>query len=734
MDVASTLEAVTVYASGAICERRARVAKGTPARLRVGGLPLSMLPGSLRARVVKGPPGLRVLEARPGFDVQLGESLDASVEQRTLDAAERDLSLLQAEAQRVAHEIAELKALGPAYREPRKGEPPREAPVEATLQLAAFVAEALPPLQARKRALDQELQDAQNRRELARRRLAEASNAAPRHAVRTARTAELTLSGVPADDSELVVEYLTPGARWLPAYELRLGTGMTGGLLRMRASVAQRTGEDWQGVRLALSTADLDRRVERPQLRSLRIGRSQPPPPPSGWRDPPPGLDALFAGYDTLPPAPGAIGRAAQSAPMREAEPAPEAAPTPEKAVAKEVRRAMKKAPAPPPPPRPPMMAAPAAGAPAPSMAMSRPPPPRSAPRGGVSLERVASRSRRAPVDEAVDDELASSAVYEEEPSADFDLSLGGGEEGGAPEPEPAVPELDVEEGLLDYDHLALRGPAEPQRGRLQPMSRETIWAAVGIRVEVSAVVALLSLHEQTAFTTLQLPLPEHARDPRESAGAFDYRFTCEGPVDVPSAHGWKHVEVATADVELAPEYQAVPSVEPKVYRTVRVKNRSTHALLAGPVEVFSAGGYLLTAQLPTLPPGGGAETLGLGVEEAIKVARNTSYRESTGGLLGGTAVLTHEIAVDLDNRLPQPATVEVRERVPVTTDEDVKVEEAKIDPAWRKDDQPRDGVVTRGARAWRVTLGPGEKRKLVAEFVLKIPSSKMLQGGNRRV
>jgi hypothetical protein len=37
------------------------------------------------------------------------------------------------------------------------------------------------------------------------------------------------------------------------------------------------------------------------------------------------------------------------------------------------------------------------------------------------------------------------------------------------------------------------------------------------------------------------------------------------------------------------------------------------------------------------------------------------------------------------------------------------------------------------GERAWRVTLQAGEKQSLDATWVVKIPSSKMLQGGNRR-
>lgn len=57
--------------------------------------------------------------------------------------------------------------------------------------------------------------------------------------------------------------------------------------LLVEALVAQRSGEDWSGVRLSLSTADLVSGARLPELPSLRLSRAQPPPrrgyrPPAG--------------------------------------------------------------------------------------------------------------------------------------------------------------------------------------------------------------------------------------------------------------------------------------------------------------------------------------------------------------------------------------------------------------------------------------------------------------------
>ncbi|RAG80415.1 hypothetical protein DN069_38240, partial [Streptacidiphilus pinicola] len=58
------MDAVTVYASGALCQRRV-VVDGAPdgvSRVRVGGLPLAADAGSLRARAVS--PGVGVTDVR----------------------------------------------------------------------------------------------------------------------------------------------------------------------------------------------------------------------------------------------------------------------------------------------------------------------------------------------------------------------------------------------------------------------------------------------------------------------------------------------------------------------------------------------------------------------------------------------------------------------------------------------------------------------------------------------
>jgi uncharacterized protein DUF4139/uncharacterized protein DUF4140 len=768
--VPSVLDAVTVHADGALCTRVATVPAENgrlPMQVRINGLPLGLTTGSLRAAVLQGPTGLAVRDIRPTFDVQLPPEPDIPVEQHALEEAQESLASITTELQRVQQDLAAIQQLGPAFPKPKTGDEPREASPTALLTLAGFVDEELATLHSRKLDLERRQRDAMAEVELRRRRLYEGSSAVRGQRAVLYRAALITLSDVGAGEGEarLALEYAVRGARWVPGYELRMPRSLDGGTLRMRASVLQRTGEDWQNVKLSLSTAELHRRADVPELKALRIGRRQPPPARSGWREPPPGLDELFTGYDAAgraplpppppPPSPPPMARPqgeARSRTITGAVPIPKSAPldsgsfaqatTPEPVLAEPApETAFDDMPAPA------MQAAPMpkkAGKRLFGSAASAPPPAPAAPGAAAPMRRASARGgggmdlsrNRAP---GPSGEMAKDRGYDEDALMDMEeagAAVGGF--GGAMPMEPEPPQgLELGGNLLDYDSLELV-PANQhgQRGKLQPRpvwSSQELIALTAVHVQVD-ILSLLATRQQSLEAVQHISPPTWAVPPRQSTPHFDYRYDVEARMDVPSDSVWHTVSVFSAPVGLTAEYLCVPSMEPQVFRTVKVENRTPHALLAGPVDVTLGDEFLMTSPLPTLAPGA-TQRLGLGVEESIKVSRNTRFDEASGGVFGGAAVLTHRVSVEVANRLGRPVLVEVRERVPVIPkdEKDIKVEEAETKPAWRAPEMLPGDTPVDGERAWRVTVQAGDKQSLDATWVVRIPSSKMLQGGNRR-
>jgi hypothetical protein len=690
--VTSSLESVTVFREGAIGLRKARVAPSGATEIRVGGLPLSLEPGSVRAWVSAG--SVRVFGVRADFDVALVAALDVPAEKQALETAKDTLARLQAMDGRLEKEIAELTDLRPRFLEQRRGDPPREAKVPACLAMTDFVQDELGRRLEIRRALGVEMQEAERELGLRERRLQESSSALGMDRVQLGRVAVVTLSEAPTAEIELFVEYHVPGARWVPTYQLKLDRGLGSGALLLRASVAQNTGEDWTDVRLALSTANLEQHQDLPELQSLRMGRAQFAPPLSGWREPPPGLDDLFAGHDAIAHGtrPPVRRRAAPAAGARAAGGPPAAAPVGVAAAPPGVMRMS-------------MAMPPAPMAPAPMLMASK----------SVETSAIARRS------------VAPMSMAPEEPSeAASEAAL---------EPPPPPPPLVPGDALLDYANLVMPGPGDPLRGRLHVRVFEQVVYLAGIEVEFEQVCGLMGEAQARAR---RLPDAPAGTRPVDAVEAFDYRYDCATRTTVPSTNAWTNLAVMDCQVEISPEYLCVPSVETKVYRTLRLRNLSSHALLPGPVDVSMGGEFLLTTRLPTLSPNAkGTQPLGLGVEEAIKVRREIHFQETSGGLLGGTTLLQHQVEIEIHNHLSTPAGLEVRERVPwIDSDHEktVKLEETQVQPDWESVDKPLDGeTVVHGARRWRVTVAPGEKRSLTAEYTLRIPSDRLVLGGNRR-
>ncbi|NNC14340.1 DUF4139 domain-containing protein [Corallococcus exiguus] len=737
--VSSVLESVTVHAEGALCTRAFVLSPEDgrlPGQVRIDGLPLSLRTGSLRARVVEGPPDLLVRDLKPTFDVRMPPESELPAEQHSLEAAEAILAAVHGRLERVRAEISALRGLTPTWPAPRKGHLPREAPLSSMLSLTGFVDSELAELQAQELDLARQHRDATNELELRRRRVQELSSAKSVDRTRLFRAALLTLSGPIAAnaDARLVLEYAVAGARWVPTYDLRLPRTLEEGTLRMRAAVVQRTGEDWNGVRLAVSTASLERRAEVPELKSLRIGRSQPAPARSGWREPAPGLEELFAGYDALH-----VARPEPVLPKPQPPPAPimsEGAYEQEKSYKESASYGGAPGAAPsmsaPPPPAPMAPAPKSSGA---FLGAVRPSasrrnvtgaiPAQEVPgaRGGGGSDRMRSKKRAVEEDDFDGAPMADMPMDEEEGGADDELRSAAG--------------LEPADRLFDYDSLTLASAAsQAQRGRLRPRSALVSQAMLSI-TSVNVQVEVVRLEAQAfviAESVNSVAPPTWAVPPHDSARHFDARFDSDAVADVPSDGAWHTVPMLTVPLVLKAEYVCVPSVEPRVFRTVRMDNASPHPLLAGPVDVTLGDEFLMTSPMPTLGPGE-TQRLGLGVEEALQVARNTRFDEATGGMFGNSTVLTHHVSVEVANHLSRAANIAISERISAVPEsqKDIKVEEAEVAPPWQKASPLPGEEAVEGERVWRVSVPAGEKRSMKASWVVKLPASKMLNGGNRR-
>ena len=695
----SLISAVTVYRQGAVITRQARLVQpeqGWPQQLRLGGLPLSLADQSLRVRLSfpQGGGGLLATDLRLELDWQEPEPQPGPDLERVkpMQAEQRRLRCL---LENLLQDLGRIESLAPAAPAQRPGEPPAPYALQPRRALVQMRQKLLNQGLLRRRQLTEQIESLGKR-------IQEASTPPPatppaplyKAVVVTLRQAAETH----CPEICLNLSYEQAGARWSPSYTLRFDRDFTLAEVSMRAHLCQSTGEDWRGVRLEVSTAEVAAWKEVPELASRRIGRQQSSPVRPGWRPAPPNTDTLFADFDRSP------GR----------RPSPPVLP-PEPEVPEPLEQ---------------------------QFALSQ--------EGGVMRDishapsgRAGLTARPAKKAEMQDREMSDSRVMarlEAPASAVFLRSQivppaggGGGSDrakGSAWQPlQPVSPPEPTSEQLA-YGLLHMPGGREPGRGHLQP--RTPLQACLQLwreRFPKPPFDARRRIEQalQESRRALQILAPPLHSFPFSLDG-FDYLYTGESLIDLPSDAQFHSVPLLHRQLSALLLWLVVPKVTCDVFRQASLESMPDLAIPSGPVDVYVGADFLASTQLPNVAPGG-KFTLGLGVDQSLKVVRNTAYKETTTGMMGSTSSLRHEITVEAANQLAREVRLEVQETLPQTGENssDIKMKVESCEPNWEPiSEKP-------GVYRWILRIPAGESRRVALAYTIEVPAKLELVGGNRR-
>lgn len=682
----SRIRQVTVHARGAVVTRKVAVPT-VPAgdvEIVVGEVTILADGGSVRASVDGGRTvaGVRTALHVPETPVVPGESVEL------VRALTGRLERLSAEKDRLGNHRSRLMGIDVKPRlsltasAHRPGYDVASRTADA-LAAAALIADVQERIDARLLEIDEAARELEKQLEAARLADAQEKSRARMGAGHPTRRISVLLAG-DGPVAGLEVSYVVPAARWWPTYTLRMtddGRHATWGL---EALVAQLTGEDWNGIELSLSTADLLHDARLPELASRRLGRAQAAPH-RAYRPPPPGLELMFAGYDrAFAGAPRALPPSEELAASISEDMAPED--SLDQLVPREededthpgqVPRSMAKQQAVPAP----SFAAPAFALPAPAAAVGggRTPPPPSAPRAMMIAAASAPQSL-------------------------------------APTPARGVTAITIEpaDSWLDFDSLSMAAVEDPRRGHLS-----------------AAGPGPTAARAREAQSRIETMTPERVRDPLGTRGQFDHRYDAAGGAEVPSDGLTHRVTLAVADAVPALRWRTVPREAAEVYKEATLENPFPAPLLAGPVDVYVEGTLLASTAIDRVDRGGRLR-VGMGVEERIRVARNARVDETAGGLMRGSAVET-TITLDFSSALGMPARVEVIDRIPVTDDKGLEIAFEAQGPRPETYTQSERGVPLRRGLLWTVEVPAGGKAQLTYRYVMTFPSKNELVGGSRR-
>lgn len=271
----SRIDAVTVYRSSARVTRAARIeVPAGAARVLLAGLPDQLDDDSIRVEG-KGDARARVF----GVTVERVTGVGAAAEQAR--AAEERIERLEDEGRALEDLVKAAQArlefvrsLRSTYSEERaKNLALRPVAAKEWADLAAFVSAEMAEAGA-------DIRKAEGaRRELAR-RVAQARAELEKVNAKRGKTTKTVVVEVEAERAgalELGVSYVVHAAGWTPIWDARLVPEQSRMELSFLGSVWQRTGEDWAGVTLAVSTAQPARGLRVPELQAHYLRKAEPP-------------------------------------------------------------------------------------------------------------------------------------------------------------------------------------------------------------------------------------------------------------------------------------------------------------------------------------------------------------------------------------------------------------------------------------------------------------------------
>ncbi len=762
----SRIDQAKVYAAGATITRVAQltlVDGEIPHQVEIIDLPLALDDKTVKAKIEAKSESMAAIatDIRIGLAVPIPQEIQEPPLEQEIQQAIIQVQSLQDTLELINNEIQVLRFLDiPDRPIPQEGTAPPPSPIATRLALANFKDEQIRTRLSEKQKTKEELRQAENKLQKLqeKQRLASTVKEAKPHELRKKTIISLSYEGKKEDfiQQKIVLEYFIEGARWTPNYVCYLDSITNRAAIAIRALICQSSGEDWSNVTLELSTALPHSWCELPELPSIKIGRSQQTIAKTGWRLPPTETENLFKDFDQQKEAAMMV--------------------LPEKDI---------------PQLQPPeVVSLPAIDFEGDDTSLDSEIVPE-------FLED--SENSQYPVEVAEQDYIAIdeiSAIAEEfaenlaQKSAkksrkarergffpnQKSTSIDKGNFSSIPAPSPqSFPRVDssrnkltqgnmmgarmiasptaasmsipyasfekpisLSQDLLTYNLMRI-SPAESKekRGKIYLQQPEERYVELledqSVIIKFNPMVIVRRAMER-AKSCLSLELPPGGINVRECAGSFDYVYNSDARVDVPSDGQFHSIPLTTKDTEVDLRYVVVPREDTNVFRIAQLVNPINAPLLAGPVDIYVDSEYILSSQIATTPPQAQME-LGLGVEQAIKVARNTEYKEiRSNDSLVAFNEFHHQVKIEIANRLTRDISIEVRERIPIPApDAKVDVEINSVFPLWQKYHQQERKEAIVGGYHWLLDVQAGRETVLSLDYTIKTFVDKELVGGNRR-
>jgi uncharacterized protein (TIGR02231 family) len=198
--------------------------------------------------------------------------------------------------------------------------------------------------------------------------------------------------------------------------------------------------------------------------------------------------------------------------------------------------------------------------------------------------------------------------------------------------------------------------------------------------------------------------------------------FKVPRKANIPGDGSAHKTTVTTINLPPILDYVVAPKLVEQAYRRATISNDSQHILLPGEVNIFHGPEFVGRANFEDAIAPGQEFEVHLGVDDRISVTRELVESRVDKKFLGNNRRLLYGYKIEVENLRSDAEKITVRDQVPVSQHEGIKVRAGRIEP------QPKERTDL-GLIEWELSLKPKEKRELHLAFTVEHPRDMEIVG-----
>lgn len=192
--------------------------------------------------------------------------------------------------------------------------------------------------------------------------------------------------------------------------------------------------------------------------------------------------------------------------------------------------------------------------------------------------------------------------------------------------------------------------------------------------------------------------------------------FDIKQPYSVPSDAKPYIIDVTTHTLPATYIHFSAPKIDRDAFLLARITGWEALDLVEGPANIYFGDTYVGQSYIATRTADDTLD-LSLGRDNKVLVTRAKLQDFNNSKLIGSSKKVTQGFEITAKNNRKGPVTITIEDQLPISQDAEITVEAIEISKA--------EYNSTTGKLVWKMTLQPGEVRKMTLQYAVKYPKNK---------